>query len=34
MPLVKDLVREEAATDAAPRPSALGSRIAATGIYR
>lgn len=34
MPLVKDLVREEAGENAPPRPSALGSRIAATGIYR
>jgi bacterioferritin-associated ferredoxin len=33
VPLVKELVRDEA-TSAASAPSALGSRIAATGIYR
>ncbi len=33
MPLVKDLVRSESEEGQA-RPSALGSRIAATGIYR
>jgi bacterioferritin-associated ferredoxin len=31
LPLVKELVREQ--TDA-PRPCALGSRTAATGVYR
>ncbi len=33
MPLVKDIVRSEASS-ASQRPSALGSRIAAAGIYR
>jgi bacterioferritin-associated ferredoxin len=32
MPVVKELVREH--SDDAPRPSALGSRTAATGVYR